>query len=342
VKQSAAPLRSKDGSRGTAPCPICHDPGAALCRRGRDRLFGLARGLFALHRCPECGCVFQHPLPDDSVLAGYYPQGYWWSEGPQAGGTVARLLRRLERIYREFVVADHVRFLESCCRKKSAGERLLLDIGCGAGTFLHVARSRGFVPHGMDASARAVEVAGKQYGYPVRQGEIGSGVWDGYRFDFITMFHILEHLPDPRQGLRFAGRLLKPTGTLIVQVPNVSSVQARLFGSRWYGLDVPRHVINFSPKALGLLLKEEGYEFQLVSRFSLRDNPASIASSMVPWLDPIGRKGRKLDTRPVFDGVHEVAYLGVFLLALLPAFIESALGLGGTIWAFGRPKATGA
>jgi 2-polyprenyl-3-methyl-5-hydroxy-6-metoxy-1,4-benzoquinol methylase len=291
-----------------------------------------------LYRCAACGCVFQHPLPDDSILAGYYPQGYWWSEDPQAGGTVSRLFHRLERIYREFVVTDHVRFLDFCCRKNVAGERLLLDIGCGGGTFLHVARSRGFVPHGMDASARAVEIAGRQYGYPVRQGEIGSRVWDDYRFDFITMFHVLEHLRDPRQGLLFAGKLLKPTGTLIVQVPNISSIQARLFGIRWHGLDVPRHVVNFSPKALGLLLNEAGYEFQLVPRFSLRDNPASIASSMVPWLDPIGRRGRKSDAGGVFGGVSELAYLGVFLLALVPAYMESALGLGGTIWAYARYK----
>jgi SAM-dependent methyltransferase len=272
------------------------------------------------------------------VLAGFYPKGYWWSEDPQAGGTIARLLRRLERIYREFVVADHVRFLEFCSRRNGPGERLLLDIGCGAGTFLHVARLRGFVPHGMDASARAVAIAGKQYGYSVRQGEIGSRVWDDCRFDFITMFHVLEHLRDPLKGLLFAGRLLKPAGTLIVQVPNLYSLQARLFGNRWYGLDVPRHVINFSPKALGVLLNEAGYEFQLVSRFSLRDNPASIASSILPWLDPIGRKGRELTSCPAFDAAAKITYLGVFLLSLPPAVIESALGHGGTLWAYARRK----
>jgi SAM-dependent methyltransferase len=152
------------------------------------------------------------------------------------------------------------------------------------------------------------------------------------------MFHVLEHLRDPLQGLRFAGRLLKPTGTLVIQVPNISSIQARLFGTRWYGLDVPRHLINFSPKALSFLLDEAGYEFQLVFRFSLRDNPAAIASSLAPRLDPIGRRGRKPETPPVVGGIPEIAYLGMFLLALPPAFIESALGFGGTIWAYARPK----
>jgi len=248
-------------------------------------------------------------------------------------GRSARLFRKLEKAYREFVVADHVRFLDFCARENAAGGKLLLDVGCGSGTFLHVAESHGFVPHGMDRSAQAVEIACRQYGYPARRGDIGSKVWDDCRFDFVTMFHVLEHLRDPRLGLKYAGELLQPTGTLIIQVPNVSSIQARLFGNLWYGLDVPRHVISFTPKALGLLLQEMGFKFRLMSRFSLRDNPASLASSLAPWLDPIRRKGRRLDSSPIFSGTMEVAYFGLLLLALPAAFIESALGFGGTIWA---------
>jgi SAM-dependent methyltransferase len=338
-------VKSRGGSPGAltnprkiATCPICHAPDPAHYANGRDRLFGLAHGVFDLFRCVACECVFQHPIPESSALADFYPQEYWWTEEPQSGSLAARMFRKMEKAYREFVTADHVRFLNYCARNSTAGEKLLLDIGCGSGTFLHVARSYGFIPHGMDGSARAVEVAGKQYGYPVRQGEIGSNAWHDYRFDFVTMFHVLEHLPDPRLGLQHAAGLLKPGGTLIVQVPNISSFQARLFGTRWYGLDVPRHVINFSPKALRLLLEEMGFEFRLVARFSLRDNPASIASSIVPCLDPIGRKGRRLDSNPISGGAMEIAYLGAFLFALPPALIESLCGRGGTLWAYARRK----
>jgi SAM-dependent methyltransferase len=152
------------------------------------------------------------------------------------------------------------------------------------------------------------------------------------------MFHVLEHLPDPRSGLKYAGGLLRPGGTLVIQVPNIHSLQARLFGNLWYGLDVPRHVINFSPKALGLLLAEMGYDYCLVPRFSLRDNPASIASSLIPRLDPIGRRGRHADSSPLFNGFLELAYFGLFLLALPPAYLESVCGYGGTIWAYARLK----
>jgi predicted SAM-dependent methyltransferase len=80
------------------------------------------------------------------------------------------------------------------------------------------------------------------------------------------MFHVLEHLPNPRFALEYAKGLLRPGGMLIIQVPNVSSLQARVFGRRWYGLDVPRHVINYTPKALSLLLEEMGFSFHVRTR----------------------------------------------------------------------------
>jgi hypothetical protein len=146
------------------------------------------------------------------------------------------------------------------------------------------------------------------------------------------MFHVLEHLADPRAGLSYAAGLLKPEGGLLIQVPNIASVQARIFGRRWYGLDVPRHVINFSPQALKLLLEEAGFRIQDTARFSLRDNPASIASSLLPWLDPIGRHGRRRNRGALVEGALEAVYFGAVLMALVPALAESALGRGGTFW----------
>jgi hypothetical protein len=146
------------------------------------------------------------------------------------------------------------------------------------------------------------------------------------------MFHVLEHLPDPREALAYAGGLLKPGGSLILQVPNAASFQARLFGPRWYGLDVPRHLINFTPQSLVLLLEQAGFSGKVVRRFSVRDNPASLASSLAIGLDPIGRRGRGKRASAMVEGALEFSYFGLVLLALAPALIESLCGRGGTIW----------
>lgn len=320
-------------------CPVCGASDARAWAPGRDRLFSLARGVFSLFRCRSCRCVFLHPFPSREALATFYPREYWWSEDAGRASAGARLVGRLENAYREFVIQDHARFLIACARRHPRKGKLLLDIGCGNGTFLRAARARGFVAHGMDVSARAVEIAQRQSGCTVRQGEIGSDVWPRHRFDFVTMFHVLEHLHDPRRALGYVRELLLPGGVLILQVPNVASVQARVFSTRWYGLDVPRHLINYTPDGLALLLRETGFDFEILSRFSLRDNPASIASSLAPSLDPVHRKGMALNSSALLGGIREAAYLGLCLLAAPAALLESACRRGGTIWACATPKA---
>jgi SAM-dependent methyltransferase len=339
LKSHALPSSGSSETSVPAACPVCASPSLKANPSGRDRLFGLTSEKFALFQCRSCGCGFQHPLPDRATLPAFYPREYWWAGNFPQKSKWAHIFHRLEKAYREFVTNDHVHFLNRCARSQPVSEKLLLDVGCGSGTFLHIAQKYGFKPHGMDVSARAVEVAVGQYGIPVRQGEIGSKIWDGQSFDFVTMFHVLEHLTDPRLALEYVRGLLRPSGRLIIQVPNLSSMQARCFGRFWYGLDVPRHVINFTPHALGHLLEEMGFEFWLSTRFSLRDNPASIASSLVPWLDPIGRKGRRLSGQ-VVNSLAELAYLGLFLLAIPPAFLESLFRAGGTIWACAWRKYT--
>jgi SAM-dependent methyltransferase len=322
-------------------CPVCTAPVTQPFAVAHDRFFQAVEGYFELRRCPACGCIFQNPLPSEDQISGFYPKTYWGWRADRPPSAVLGALRRMETAYREFVAMDHVRFLRRCAFGSGARGRLLLDIGCGNGLFLHLARKRGFECRGMDVSGPAVALARERYGLQVRQGAIGDEIWQPGQFDVITMFHVLEHLPDPRLALSYVRRILKPEGSLILQVPNIESMQARCFGTRWYGLDVPRHLINFSPRALDILLKEAGFKIQRRARFSLRDNPASIASSMAPGLDPLGRAARKPDQGGLAGTILGFLYLGLVFLSLPPALFESAAGRGGTLWIHARPQPTG-
>ncbi len=317
-------------------CPVCSDGNSRFFAESTDRLFGIAPGSYDLYRCSSCRCIFQSPIPGAETLGRFYPDAYWWDGNQRAASAIGRIFTQLEKTYRESVTLDHVRFLELCARRVSGSGKRLLDVGCGSGTFLHLSRRRGFEVHGLDASSQAVSIAQRQYGLDVRQGSLTGDAWEGHRFDFITMFHVLEHLPDPRSALHFAIEHLTAGGSLIIQVPNADSFQARFFGARWYGFDVPRHVINFTRSGLQYLLDEAGLRGSVLSRFSLRDNPASLASSVVPALDPIGRKGRRLKSGTVFAAAAELTYFAFFLAALPIAALESALGSGGTLWVHSR------
>ena len=336
--QAEDPARPTLSKSAKPVCPVCLSDRTIHHASAPDRLFGIVPGSFELYRCPGCGCVFQHPIPESARLASFYPEEYWWSDAGGKGSPITRLLHRLERSYREFVASDHVRFLERCARGRDSSRRRLLDIGFGSGTFLQLASRRGFAVHGMDISETAVRLVRERSGLDVRQGDIGSDSWAGLRFDFVTMFHVLEHLPDPARGIEYAASLLKPDGSIIVQVPNIASLQARTLGLRWYGFDVPRHVVNFSPRALRLLLDRAGLEIERVARFSLRDDPAALASSLAPELDPMRRKQGRGRKRALVEAAAEVAYFTLVLGALVPAALAGAAGRGATIWVQARPS----
>jgi SAM-dependent methyltransferase len=337
--QAGERARAEFPSPENAICPVCHSDRTVYHASAQDRIFRVAQGCFQLHRCSGCGCVFQHPLPDSARLASFYPEEYWWSDTGGKGSPITRLLQRLERSYREFVASDHVRFLERCARGRHLNRRCLLDVGFGSGTFLELASRRGFTVHGMDISETAVRLVRDRSGLDVRQGDIGSDAWGGLRFDFVTMFHVLEHLPDPARGIEYAASLLKPDGSIIVQVPNVASLQAKAFGMRWYGFDVPRHIVNFSPRALRLLLDRSGLAVERVARFSLRDDPAALASSLATGLDPMRRKQKRGRKSAPVEAAAEIAYFALVLGALIPAALAGVAGWGATIWVQARKKA---
>ena len=102
----------------------------------------------------------------------------------------------------------------------------------------------------------------------------------------LTMFHVVEHLPDPVSYLKSARELLAPDGRLIIQVPNASCWQFMLFGSHWNGVDVPRHLMDYRERDLERLLDQCGFDIVRRKHFSLRDNPAGLASSLAPGLVP--------------------------------------------------------
>ena len=142
----------------------------------------------------------------------------------------------------------------------------LLDVGSGKGRFLAAARDAGWDVLGIEFSEGAAASSRARFDVEVVAGDFGTTALAG-PFDVITMWHTLEHLPDPRAAVERAVSLLRPGGYLIVSVPNVASVQARLGGDRWIHLDLPRHFFHFTPKALSTLLVRCGLRVERIGHF---------------------------------------------------------------------------
>ena len=137
---------------------------------------------------------------------------------------------------------------------------LILDIGAGTGDFLAVAGKDGWKTVGVEPSDKAKAIAkSKGVSFVENTSELES-----HSFDVISMWHVLEHVPNLDEQIKELKRLLKPTGTLIVAVPNFKSFDAKHYGHFWAAYDVPIHFWHFSKKAIELLFAKENMHLQKV------------------------------------------------------------------------------
>ena len=274
-------------------------------------------------RCGECGLLRLEPVPSPEELPRYYPDSYWFAPDENAAS-------RLEEAYRRLVLRDHVRFVERALLG-TGDSGPLLDVGCGGGLFLGMLRERGFRVVGLDNSREAARIAWERQRTPAVCGTLDAAPLREDSFACITMFHVLEHLPDPRAFLRTARSLLQKTGRLVVQVPNAGSWQSRLLGAAWNGMDVPRHLFDFRDFDLERLLESCGFAVVRRKYFSLRDNPAGLASSVAPALDPMARRVRRTKESESVRLIKDLTYLALVVAAFPFAVAEAACGAGSTV-----------
>ena len=298
--------------------------------RGTDRLYGTTDREFLIIECRDCRLIRLFPQPTPEELGTYYPPTYWF----EPADTFAA---RAEERYRRFVLGDHVRFVARAL-EASGEEGPLLDVGCGGGLFLRMLAERGRPVLGLDFSLDAAAIAWRQNRAPVVCATLTRAPFPDSSCAAVTMFHVLEHLYEPAGYLAAAHRLLKPDGRLVIQVPNAGCWQLLLFGERWNGLDVPRHLFDFKQKDIETLLDATGFEVLRVKHFSLRDNPAGLATTIAPGLDPMARRIRGVPETPRKRLWKDVAYLGLVVLGTPFALVEAACRAGATIMIEARKK----
>ena len=321
-----------------AACPLCQSTETRIrWTRLPDRLFRTTKERFDVGSCHACGSRYLSPLPPNERLAGYYPDGYW--VGTADGGEQAGARQRgLLEAYRRFVLRDHVRF----CGRIVQGQRAsgmqvrVLDVGCGDGSFLQALGVTECV--GMDLSRAALRAAAAR-GIRGVVGTLRDGALQPRSFSLVTAFHFLEHVYPPEQALAAMRELLHPGGDLVLQVPNVRSWQASLLGRYWGGLDVPRHLIDYSDRSLIQLLERCGFAVVAVNHHCLRDNPTTLANSIVPRLYPPARIACGGADHGLGALFANLGYLAVTLACTPFAVLESLFQRGASVMVHARPKA---
>lgn len=304
-------------------CLMCGSDRTAFLFRQTDRLYRTTNKEFAVVRCQQCGLARLDPQPSHEELQRYYPETYWFAPDRS-------LVGRMEEWYRRVVLRGHVQFVERALRDSRA-RGPLLDVGCGGGLFLGMMRQRGFRVVGLDFSRDAAAVAWRYQQVPAVTGDLGRAPLRPGSFAGITMSHVLEHLPDPRAYIAAAHHLLAPDGRLVVHVPNAASWQFRVLGRSWNGVDVPRHLFDYRDEDVVRLLESCGFDVVRRNYFSLRDNPAGLAISLAPGLDPMARRVRKIREGAGARLAKDLVHLALVAAALPFTLAEAAFRSGSTV-----------
>ena len=276
-----------DGIRVTpAPrCYLCGERGTTAYAGLHDRLFSVP-GVWSLRRCPACALVWLDPQPRRESHAALYAQYYTHAPAAETPDRLAGVRHAVRRLvlaaaygYEELatgrleravgrllswigplreIVGGSVRWLEGAHRGH------LLDVGAGNGHFLAHMRDLKWDVMGVEPDPSAVRVAVERFGVPMTHGTLDTARLPLPACDAITLFHVLEHVPDPVATLEHVKRLLRAGGQVVVVTPNAESLAQRLFGADWRGWEPPRHLFVFSPATLRTCAERAGLQVRQV------------------------------------------------------------------------------
>lgn len=217
----------------------------------------LVDGPFTVHECASCGLVYVSPRLHGEALAKVYGEGYWKSDNPKSRGyadyarEASLYLKTFEK--RMALVRQWVK----------PGARVL-DVGCAAGYFLQVMRAAGHPVLGIEPSESIATIARRELGdATVFVGNLEDAPESrGYQkgsFDLVSLWDVIEHIPDPQAALRTLRTMLAPGGRILLETQNVGSRWAQLLGRRWHHYKHEEHLYHFNPETMTRLLRDCGF-----------------------------------------------------------------------------------
>ncbi len=231
-------------------CPICNHQQFQHYLTCKD--YTCSNEAFDIVQCDNCQFIFTNPIPEEKEIHKYYESEEYISHSNTSKGIVNTLYQYVRTITTNKKVA--------LIKSLSKGKKLL-DIGSGTGEFLNACQKRNLDVIGIEPSETGRLQSIENFQLSVYQEDKLSSLADS-SFDFITMWHVLEHVYHLNDRIKAIHRLLKEDGHLIVAVPNRDSQDANHYKEHWAAYDVPRHLYHFSPNDIENLFSN--HQFQLI------------------------------------------------------------------------------
>ena len=214
--------------------------------------YSVSKETFDLYHDETLDMLITFPQPSLDNLGKYYESEDYISHTDNQRS----LFEKLYHFIKNIALKNKLHLINTLQPNKGR----ILDIGAGTGDFLSVAKKDGWQTIGVEPSTKAKSIAiNKGVSFVELTTEL-----ENNSFDVISMWHVLEHVPDLDKQIKELKRLLKPTGTLIIAVPNFKSFDAKYYGKFWAAFDVPIHFWHFSKTAIKLLFEKEKMKLEKV------------------------------------------------------------------------------
>ena len=246
-------------------CPVCNNAiftDHLICT---DHL--LTGEKFHITKCNTCSFLLTNPRPQSKHLEKYYKSEAYISHSNK-GNSLTNYLYKLVRYY---TLAKKIKLINSLTNNKC-----ILDFGCGTGNFLKACKKSGWRIHGLEPDKNARSIATKLTETSI-SSEINS-IPKHLSFGLVTMWHVLEHVPELNKTLTQIIDKLDHDGKLLIAVPNHLSYDAMLYKKYWAAYDVPRHLYHFSRETMDLLLRKHGLNIYTVLPMKLDSFYVSLLS----------------------------------------------------------------
>lgn len=215
--------------------------------------YSVSKEEFELKINEEFGFLETIPQPSKEDLPRYYESEDYISHTD----TKRNLFEKVYHLVRSISLKRKLKLINTL----SKDSKTLLDVGCGTGDFLLTAKQNGWNVKGIEPNPQAREIANSKTNNAVSNIESLLDL-EKQSFDVITLWHVLEHLPNLEEHIQLFQSLLKPNGRLVIAVPNFKSYDATYYKSFWAAYDVPRHLWHFSRTSISKLFSKYDMEVE--------------------------------------------------------------------------------
>lgn len=224
-------------------CPNGCNGADRIVLKGSDNLYDLP-GEYQIVMCTKCKLQRTSPRPKSESIGYYYPQDY----GPYNASIFKENKSRGFKAIIRNILGLNYRSLPHI----EIGR--MLEIGCSTGSYMELAKSKGWHVEGIEFSNESARIA-REKGFTVHTGSVETAPTPINQYEIIVAWMVMEHLHDPKLVLKKLREWVKPEGYFVFLVPNANSISRKLFKQLAYDIELPRHLFHYTPESLEVLLK---------------------------------------------------------------------------------------